>query len=257
MAEFDSWRSYWHFSQATSGRFRYVRPPELDEFLRVVLATSNQRQRFLPRGEVLWRAQLGYALEPVYHDGELVGERPCPHPPGRMKPLRTQASEGRINPKGIPCLYLATQRETALAEVRPWLGSLISVARLRTVRDLRVMDCTISAGATRFHLEEPSAKEREETVWAHIDSAFAEPVVASDHAADYVPTQILAELFKVNGYDGIAYRSAVGAGFNLALFDLDAAEIIDCQLYRAERLQFEFAEAASTYVIAKSEAGPA
>lgn len=41
-----------------------------------------------------------------------------------MKPLSNSASEGRANPKGIPYLYVATDKETAMSEVRPSLGAI-------------------------------------------------------------------------------------------------------------------------------------
>ncbi|MFZ0569740.1 MAG: RES domain-containing protein [Rhodomicrobium sp.] len=44
-----------------------------------------------------------------------------------MKPIPNWLSEGRANPRGIPYLYLASTRDTALAEVRPWIGSHITV----------------------------------------------------------------------------------------------------------------------------------
>jgi hypothetical protein len=57
-----------------------------------------------------------------------------------MKPPNNMAREGRVNPKGIPCLYLADERNTAMAETRPWLGSYISLGEFKTVRGLRVID---------------------------------------------------------------------------------------------------------------------
>ena len=38
----------------------------------------------------------------------------------------------------------------------------------------------------------------------------------------------MAELFKTNGFDGIAYRSWLGPGHNVALFDLGAANLSSC-----------------------------
>lgn len=42
--------------------------------------------------------------------------------------------------------------------------------------------------------------------------------------SDYVPTQIIAELIKSLGYDGIAYKSSLANGHNIALFDLESAK---------------------------------
>ena len=67
--------------------------------------------------------------------------------------------------------------------------------------------------------------------------------------ADYVPTQIIAELFKVSGFDGIAYRSSLGHGHNIALFDLDAAKLINCFLFEVKKITFDFAEASNPYFL--------
>ena len=123
-------------------------------------------------------------------------------PMERMKPLKDRAVEGRANPKGIPYLYLATNRETALAEVRPWIGSLISVGAFEILRELRIVNCS-SDDHNIIYREEPPPEEREKAVWVSIDRAFSRPVDPSDDVAAYVPTQILAELFKAEGYDGI------------------------------------------------------
>ena len=54
-------------------------------------------------------------------------EYEIPHPPERMKPLAGWAREGRADLKGILYLYLAAAKDPALAEVRPRLGSMISL----------------------------------------------------------------------------------------------------------------------------------
>ena len=99
-------------------------------------------------------------------------------------------------------------------------------------------------------VEEPEPAERAKAVWADIDRAFAEPMTRSDNSTDYVPTQIIAELFKREGLDGVGYKSSFGGdGFNLALFDLDAAELINCGLYRVDRVKIEASVAVNPYFI--------
>jgi hypothetical protein len=58
-----------------------------------------------------------------------------------MKPRPNQASEGRVNPKGIPCLYGATSPNTAVAEVRPWKGELVSVGKFTLCRSVEIIEC--------------------------------------------------------------------------------------------------------------------
>ena len=240
MPEFKSWKGYWEFEHSTKYRTRYVHAPEVEAFLDSVLQTTEKRVDVLAQEKILWRAQLGCDGEPIYEEGEYIDDNPIPHQPERMKPLSRRASEGRANPKGIPYLYLATNRDTALAEVRPWIGSYISVGQFKTLRELRLVNCTTDQKGFRIFLKEPSAEKREESVWADIDRAFAKPVSPSDDIADYVPTQIMAELFKANNFDGIAYRSSLGDGHNVALFDLDMTKLISCFLFKVKSIGFEF-----------------
>lgn len=250
MPEFNSWRDFWKFEQETKNLARYVRAPEVEAFLDTVLQTTEKRVEVLSKERILWRAQLGCGREPICEEGEYIADNPTPHPQERMKPLVGRASEGRANPKGIPYLYLATNRDTAMAEVRPWIGSLISVGQFKTLRELHLVNCT-EEKQNFIYLEEPSTEKREESVWAHIDQAFARPVSPSDEIADYVPTQIIAELFKANNFDGVAYRSSLGDGHNVALFDLDMAKLVSCFLFRAKNIRFEFEESANPYIVRK------
>jgi hypothetical protein len=165
-----------------------------------------------------------------------------------MKPLERRAAEGRANPKGIPVLYLATERDTAMREVRPWIGSRISVASFKANQDLRVIDCSQGSAGTRlwpkvYKLDDDSVPPDagEQSNWTDIDLAFAEPVDRSDDIADYATTQIIAELFKREQYDGIKYRSALSTtGHNVALFDISAADPVSCELFRVSTLDFKF-----------------
>ena len=159
-----------------------------------------------------WRAQLGHDYRQE-GTGDDAFDVECALPPQRMTPRRDRAIEGRANAKGIPCLYLATAKNTAIAEVRPWIGSYVSVGQFETVRDLRIIDCSHNHGdkAYYFSVGRPrrlTAEETEKAVWSNIDKAFAAPTARDDDVAEYVPTQIIAELFRHEGYDGLAYRSS-------------------------------------------------
>jgi hypothetical protein len=151
-----------------------------------------------------------------------------------MKPLSDEAVEGRVNPKGIPCLYFATSPDIAMTEVRPWLGSTISLATFKTLRDLRLVYCSDMD-------TEPGQHPDDVRVWQDINTAFAEPAVRSDRTGDYAATQILAELFKREGADGLTYNSAFSdRGFNVALFDLDCARLMESSLFSAVKANFQF-----------------
>jgi hypothetical protein len=207
----------------------------------------------VPQGTIFWRSQLGNDWRPIQGKEHLhLGDEPCPLSPKRMKPLPHMANEGRANPKGIPYLYVATDKDTAMAEVRPWLGSRISVGQFEIKKDITLVDCSVlHAKKIVFYSEEPTAGKKEEAVWTNIDWAFSKPVTPNDSVADYIPTQIIAELFKNNRVDGIAYKSDLGKGHNIVLFDINIADIVNCFLYGTDKIDFLFKEAASPYFIKK------
>jgi RES domain-containing protein len=161
-----------------------------------------------------------------------------------MKPISNWQGEGRANPRGIPVLYLATDRDTALAEVRPWIGAVISVALLVTERELNVIDCSkYHARDSILDVFDDHTKSRADGIWVAIDRAFATPVNKEDEAKDYIPTQVLADLFKAEGYDGLVYKSLLSDdGFNIALFNLNDAMVINCGLSKLDSIDFKFTD---------------
>ena len=247
VAEFPSWQSYWNFARKRKYESRYILDDESEVFLKVLLDTCSSRIENVPKGAIFWRAQLGNDWQPIEVEGVYIDDGQVPHKLERMKPRSDRATEGRANAKGIPTLYLSTNKETALAEVRPWIGAYISVAQMKVCRDLRIVNCTLGHDGVKLFLslEEPTAEKKEKSVWAQLDKAFSEPVTPSDDVADYVSTQIISELFGVNGYDGIAYRSSLGEGHNLAIFDVNAADPINCFLYKLNSINFDFSESAN------------
>lgn len=254
MPEFKSWRSYRDFEWKTKRTCRYIFDQSVQEFLNTVLATSKNRYQQVTQGTIFWRSQLGNDSRPIVQEKEHLVDEPCPLPPERMKPLPHMANEGRANPKGIPYLYVATDKDTAMAEVRPWLGSKISVGQFKIKKDITLVDCSVlHAKNFRVYLKEPTAEKKEEAVWSDIDWAFSNPVTENDSVADYIPTQILAEFFKNNGLDGIAYKSNLGKGHNIVLFDINIADIADCFLYETDKINFSFKEAANPYFIKKKK----
>jgi hypothetical protein len=224
--------SYSAFSRAVRTRHRFVRDADTESFLASVLGTAAKRSQSIESGSFFWRAQVGFEEE---DDGQGKDIRPLR--PKRMVPLRDAAREGRINPKGIPCLYLATDRNTAIAEVRPWRHARVSVGRFETTATLKVVDCSADNNVKR--LIHPRSKRRvEEDVWGDINEAFSRPIEPNDTSPDYVPTQVLAELFRHNGYDGVVFKSSVAAGHNVALYDLGAAKLTMRELHRVKAIEY-------------------
>jgi hypothetical protein len=244
--EFKSHTSYREFSRSVM-LWRYIRSPDDEAFLRHVASTAEKRIEELPAASTLWRAQVGCEMFDAGFDHIEV-----PFPAQRMKPLPHwravgQSSEGRTNPTGIPFLYTATNQHIAISEVKPSPGHFVTVAEVRTGKALRIVNVTTDEEKIRniIHFKEPDGPERELAVWRDVDHAFSEPVPVSADRADYASTQILAELFRKEGLDGIAYRSAFGTGHNIALFDADAADIVACQLYTVTGAEVKYSRRGS------------
>jgi hypothetical protein len=252
MAEFNSHQDYWRFSQSVICRNRHVFEPQVDEFLNVVASTTSERIFTIDSGSSLYRAQLGFnwdsrPVDPVDPDGEKF-DIEAPFVPTRMKPLPDSAREGRVNVKGIPCLYLSDDRDTAMAETRPWIGSFVSLGIFIVEKELRLVNCCVERH--RFHIvPEPThtPQGREKIAWGEISYALSEPVTPSDVTAEYAPTQVLSELFRRNGFDGIRYKSHLGSGHNYALFELGAANLQSCQLCVLKNISFSFGTTGNSY----------
>lgn len=203
---------------------------------------------------MLYRAQRG--VDYVTSDDD-IPEAIVGFSAERMKPRPNRSTEGRANPSGISVLYLGTEERTVISEVRPWVGDEISVAQFQLNRQLKALDLSRGHGRSailEFLTEDPlSLEEREEAVWLDIDNAFSEPVTKSDDtAADYVPTQILAEVFANAGYEAIIYKSQFGEkGFNIVLFNPDDASVINCAPYTVTGFHVSFKQSGNFWFTSK------
>lgn len=242
-AVFESWDSFRLFALEIKRTNRFFLSESAQLFLNTLLITCNSRIRTLSKGETLWRAQIGNDWEKEYDSDGDSYEFPAPHKAERMKPCQEFASEGRANPKGILQLYTASNTDTAIAEVRPWVGAYVSVAEFLSTKELRIIDFSVQNGNHFFFYDdEPEPEERNKAVWGSIDNAFSRPVSPKDDHTDYVPTQIIAELFKNKGFDGVIYRSSLGKGKNCCLFDVNNVEMKMCRLFQVESVSFTSAE---------------
>jgi RES domain len=163
-----------------------------------------------------------------------------------MKPLPMNwGSEGRANPRGISYLYLAMNKTTALAEIRPWIGSKVFLAPFTTVRNLKIVDLSISLdGINRLPKQEHANIDVwKEGTWRAISSYFARPVSRDDDVSDYIPTQVLSEFLKTEKYAGIAFSGSLDPdGVNIALFNPDDAKVGKPAICKIDSIKFQFSE---------------
>lgn len=238
--------SYFTFSHKVIEESRFVHGEEVREFLGFLAAQFPDREEPLRKGTVLWRAQKGNATCKLHDEtGALVDEVPVPHGKSRMTPDPAKVGSNRASSKGIAFLYLATNPMTAIHEIRPWVGGVVSVAAFEVLCDLRIVDFTVQSGepgpdpnlqnvvddflSGRERTPQTAADFRK-AMLNDIGNAFSRPVSREDDEIEYVPTQIIAEKVRQECYDGLAYKSVFSGGrkeaYNLALFEPDRAKYL-------------------------------
>lgn len=131
--------------------------------------------------------------------------------------LPPDATAGRTNREGVSVLYLASEAKTALAEIRPHPGHLISVGGFRAEKNLRV---------ARFDLPIRNFSSSDDrldlfTLIYHIDWLLSFPIIPEERHR-YAVTQLLSDVLIRRGFEGVTYRSSVGTARNLCAFDPSA-----------------------------------
>lgn len=139
-------------------------------------------------------------------------------------PPAEKACAGRVNPHGIPCLYLTETPETTIYELRATFGDKISIGTFKVVDDLKVVDFNYRPLLTNS-IDNDSLDDdiNEFLLKRQIGKDLSRPMRRYDNKEiEYVPTQYICEFIKSLGADGIRYNSAVHHnGKNLVLFKSD------------------------------------
>ncbi len=204
-----------------------------------------------------------------FDDGD---EQPCPISPHKMgHPQKHLSKEGRLNSEGIPYLYLATNIDTAVAEIRPWIGSEVTIGYFELLADLKIVDTSndepknplskyqITNSNGNFDIkkrpiETYTPDEKEDYIWGDINLAFSTPISPDDSHLRYLTTQYLAEKLKMNNYDGIAYRSSLSPnGHNIAIFDPIKAKCVSCRMFEIKKIKYEYEECGNPIILSKDD----
>jgi len=248
MNAFESKDAYRDFARTVRMERRFIFDGKEGNFLVAVREASKSRVLLLKSGHPLWRAQVGSKFAP---ENKMGIEEEHPYPKARMIPAaKFIKNGGRANPPGFAYLYLASTERTALAEMRPWLAESVTLAKFETKRNIQLVICRAGAEnwEERLFEKSPSAKKIDQYVWNDISTAFARPVNGEDQESAYLPTQILAEAFKAEGFDGLAYQSGLEQGTNVVLFGVRIAKLVDRFVYTLKKVRYDF-EAVPNYAI--------
>jgi hypothetical protein len=161
------------------------------------------------------------------------------------KPPLDSTSNGRANPVGIPCLYVASDKKTAIAEVRPNKGEKVCVAEFKADKEIQFADLrnprkTISP----FILSEEQIRllRRYMEYLCRLSEELTLPVSPKSAHLEYLPSQYLCEFIKHCGFDGLMYKSSMGTGINYAIFNDAKVTNINVEQYRINELSVEYSK---------------
>lgn len=142
-------------------------------------------------------------------------------------PPPDKATAGRANSAGISRLYLATNKQTALHELRAGAFDSITIGEFELLRDITVVDFKRLDKISPFIEElDPRLLVINRECLNKINEEICKPLRKNDSTLDYLPTQYIVDLiqsFMNEGeceYSGVEYKSTLNSdGVNLAIFD--------------------------------------
>ena len=147
-------------------------------------------------------------------------------PPSRV------ATAGRANSEGISHLYLASDSNTVVSEIRPSLSDTIYIGKFPIREELKVIDFRMLKNLDVFEFNDPTRFAINIEIFNEMSKAISKPVRSGDSKLDYLPTQFIVDYIKsLNetesaGYHGIVFESTLStSGYNLMVFN---PKILDC-----------------------------
>lgn len=162
-------------------------------------------------GEIFYRARI--------HKDRLRNERFTPNELGAPSPQ--DAKVGRGNRKGKPVLYLARERETAIAEVRPWRHAAVAVGEHILCKPIQIVNLLkYDFPDSPFSSEYLAWRLQLNALFHRLAEELSRPVMPSEEEILYKPSQHFCEFLKEEGFDGVSYPSGIEeGGSNIILFD--------------------------------------
>jgi hypothetical protein len=94
-------------------------------------------ESIIPSGSTYFRARIGYEKKGISTEGWIGKRLFQPYKDSNIgAPSPLKATPGRMNRDGVSFLYLSTDLTTAIAEVRPHPGQIVSIGKLVSNIDL-------------------------------------------------------------------------------------------------------------------------
>ncbi len=195
-----------------------------DEVHKLLKVHLKNLEKIFPNESVLYRARIGFKYKgtPLNGFGSEWHYKPYEHseisaPP----PLIT--GNGRMNRVGVSFMYLATNRDTAISEIRPHPGQKVSIGTFKSKREMKIVDFNLISIADYACTDN---RLDDYLLINSINQLFSMPITPEERTK-YSFTQFLADIIRKQGFDGIAYKSSIGDGVNYVFFDPNLFVYVD------------------------------
>lgn len=218
-------------------------------------ALSGEIEAVVDTDRLWFRSRIGVAEEAVHIGDHQVHRIAVPHKGAALGALPPpEANANRMNRQGVSVLYIASEIDTALAEIRPHPAQLLSIGGFRPSHPLRVANFDVPIAGFAANDERLSTFA---TIY-HIDTLLSTPIVPEERHR-YAVTQLLTDILIRRGFEGVTYRSSVGNGRNLCAFN-PADFVYDdstAAVRQVTKLAYDFADIAMTIDQTRRSYGPA
>ena len=174
-----------------------------------------------PNSFILYRARKS-------HDGTTIDKRNM----GAPKPGKS--GEGRINAKGVACLYLATDEHTCIKEIRAGLFDIVCIGEFQLNSPIKLVNLSKINKISPFKVPygndaafDIAVIDINRKFLSDINDNIRTPQASSDDPLDYIATQYISDYIKSitdnhnqKVYDGIEFASTHSpTERNIVLFD--------------------------------------
>lgn len=206
-----------------------------NEIIQILKKYESDSKLTINKSSAFYRARIGYdnkkrSLIDGGFEGEMIY---VPYSDSQIgAPPPYDAGFGRINRAGVSFLYCATDEYTAISEIRPHPGDLVSIGKFTPKEDLQIFDLTETQFLNYYQTDDKLDSFKE----LNTITELMQKVIPPSERQAYNITQLIADCVRKLDFDGILFPSSVGTGHNLVVFN---PKNMDYTLGEAEIVQIK------------------
>lgn len=135
----------------------------------------------------------------------------------------------RCNHNFEVCLYASDDAQTAISELKPLIKETISVASIKVLKDLKIIDLS-------FEFDD---KDNEKIFVRNLLALLFICSPTENNKDAYIYTQVICSIVKKMGYDGIKYSSCQNIErINYAIFNYEKCKAIGSKKYSVKNIDY-------------------